>query len=197
MTALSSPGPQGFARRLVLRLLQVLIVVSVAIGIRWIITGEVNLVALQVFITGIGVSVFGACGLVSDDLGRRRPSVWSRLGVISALIGASLVVVTVWGLFVLPVVWRGLGACFFVAFAGVRGSLIHAVGHRSIFWRQLALLGVTLTMTLGVMLSVRGLSPLGFMLFGIAALLETGAVFSMLIRRADRSSDTDDTSTNT
>ncbi len=188
MTALSSPGSQGLARRLVLRLLQVLTIVSVVIGIRWIVTGHVNVIALQLFFTGVGVGLFGACGLVSDDLGRRRPSVWSRLGVISALIGGSLVIVTVWGVFVLPVVWRALGACFFIAFAGVRGSLIHAVGHRSIGVRQLALLGVTLTMALGVMLSVRGLSPLGFKLFGIAALVETGAVLSMLIRRASHAS---------
>ena len=90
MTPLSSRGSQGLARRLVLRVLQVLVIMTVAVGIRWIATGEINLVGLQVFATGIGVGIFGACGLVSDELGRRRTSVWSRLGVIAAVFGASV-----------------------------------------------------------------------------------------------------------
>ncbi len=187
MTPLSSRGSQGLARRLVLRVLQVLVIMTVAVGIRWIATGEINLVGLQVFATGIGVGIFGACGLVSDELGRRRTSVWSRLGVIAAIFGASFVVVAVWSLFVLPVFWRALGVCFFIAFAGVRGSLIHAVTiERSTFFRQLALLGVTITMTLGIVMSIKGLPPLCFKLFGVAALVETGAVLSMLLRGAER-----------
>ena len=66
MTPLSSRGSQGLARRLVLRVLQVLVIMTVAVGIRWIATGEINLVGLQVFATGIGVGVVAGVQGVAD-----------------------------------------------------------------------------------------------------------------------------------
>ncbi|HEY1097871.1 MAG TPA: hypothetical protein VGF99_03045, partial [Myxococcota bacterium] len=55
------PPRRPLSRQLLLRLLQVLVLMTVAIGLRWLITGEVSLIGLQIFISGLGVGVFASC----------------------------------------------------------------------------------------------------------------------------------------
>ena len=191
MTAAASPPPR-LARRLVLRLLHVLVLAAVAVGVRWLLTEHITLPGLQLFVTGLGVGVFGACGLVAEDLGRRAPNVFARLGVLASIIGAVLLALGVWTLLPLPSLWRTVGACFFIAFAGVRGSLVAVVGRTASARKQVALLAITTTMSLGVLLCSGRLPSFGFTLFGIAALIETAAVMSILIHRAEAPRSPDD-----
>jgi hypothetical protein len=188
--------PSSLPRRLLLRLLHILVMAAVAVGIRWLLTDHISLPGLQLLLSGLGAAVFGTCGLVAEDLGRRVPNVFARLGVLASIVGAVLFAVGVWTLLPLPGLWRTVGACFFIAFAGVRGSLVSIVGRTTVVRKQLALLVITISMTLGVLLCSGRLPSWGFTLFGIAALIETGAVMSILIRRAEaptaRSSATDD-----
>jgi hypothetical protein len=177
--------PSSLPRRLLLRLLHVIVLAAVAVGIRWLLTDHITVPGLQLLVTGFGVGVFGACGLVAEDLGRRTPTAFARLGVLASISGAVLLTVGVWTLLPLPSLWRTVGACFFIAFAGVRGSLVAVVGRTILVRKQLALLAITITMTLGVLLCSGRLPSWGFTAFGIAALIEAAAVMSILIRRAE------------
>ena len=190
MTDAATTSEPGFVRRLLLRLLLVLVLVATAIAVRFIMTGHISEGGAKMLLTGFGTGLFGAFGLGADHAGRRAPSLWSRLGPLAAIVGAALIVAGVWAeLWNQQWWWRAVGVSFVVAFAGLRGALIRAVVVDGLgaALRAIALLGVQLSMSLGVMSCLRELSPGGWKLFGIAVIVEAGAAVAMLAVRASSS----------
>jgi len=187
MTDAATTSEPGLVRRLLLRVLLVLVLVATAIAVRFILTGHISEGGAKMLLTGFGTGLFGAFGLGADHAGRRAPSLWSRLGPLAAIVGAALIVSGVWGeLWSQQWWWRAFGISFVVAFAGLRGALIRAVVVDGLggALRAIALLGVQLSMGLGVMSCLRELSPGGWKLFGVAVVVEAGAVVAMLAVRA-------------
>jgi hypothetical protein len=186
MTETSTSQP-GFLHRLVLRLLLVAVIVSAAVGVAWIITGRISPAGARLLLNGVGMGIFGAFGLGAQHAGKKTPSWFARLGPVAAILGCVLWLLGVWfDAWTSELWWRVLGICFFVSFAGMRGALISAAdidGAGTVF-RRIAIAAVAFTMSLGVLLSVHQLSPLGWRLFGIGALIEMAAVVAVLVHRS-------------
>ena len=183
----TSTTQRGFVQTLALRLLTVAVLVSAAVGVWWIVTGRLNEAGARLFLNGLGLGLFGAFGLGAQHAGRVASSWFAQSGPAFAVTGAALWLLGVWfDAWNLPLWWRALGVSFFVAFGCLRGSLIAAadVSDRGRSFRGLALSAVTLTMGLGVLLSVWGLGALGWRLFGVGSIVEMAAVVMVLIHRA-------------
>ena len=192
MTEIST-APPGLLHRLVLRVLLVAVLMSAVVGVWWIITGRISPSGARLLLNGVGLGLFGAFGLAAQQAGKRAPSWFARLGPAAAVVGASLWVLGVWfDAWEAVVWWRASGIAFFVSFAGMRGALISAadVKDQGRVFRALALSAVSLTMALGVLLSLWGLGAFGWRLFGVGSIVEMAAVVAVLVHRAPPAAET-------
>lgn len=170
-----------------MRLLLVAVLMSAVVGVWWIITGRISPSGARLLLNGIGLGLFGAFGLGAQQAGKRTPSWFARLGPAAAVLGAVLWILGVWfDAWESVFWWRAFGITFFVSFAGMRGALISAadVKEQGKVFRALALASVSLTMALGVLLSLWGLGAFGWRLFGVGSIVEMAAVVAVLIHRA-------------
>jgi len=193
MTETSTPPP-GLLQRLVLRLLMVAVLISAVVGVWWIITGKISESGARLFLNGLGIGMFGVFGLGAQHAGKKTRSWFARLGPAAAVVGGGLWLLGVWfDAWNAGIWWRALGVAFFVSFAGLRGALIAAadVNARGVLFRSLGLAAVSLTMGLGVLLSLWGLGELGWRLFGVGSIVEMAAVVMVLIHRG--AADSEDT----
>jgi len=185
----SAPPPRGLVRTLLLRALVVLVLAAIVVGVRYILTGKISEGGMRLLLIGFGAGIFGGFGIGADLAGTRMPSVFAVVGRVFGLLGAVLVTVgVVFSLWETVWLWRFVGACFPLAFGGMRGALLAAldVSGSALAMRRLALVATTVSMTIAALAWYISMPPTMWKIWSIALLVEGGAVVATLALRASQ-----------